>query len=101
MPILKNSKLLAAGIAATALLLPAAAQAGWPKLDRAPTAPAPVARATSYAEVTQLPDFTGIWYPDWSRLFADRAAAQPQLTPSAQADYDAYQAKIAVGGPDQ
>ncbi|GAA0266306.1 hypothetical protein GCM10009127_02230 [Alteraurantiacibacter aestuarii] len=57
-------------------------------------------RATAYQEVLQLPDWTGIWYPDWTRLFADRAAP-PQLTPTAQAAFDAYQASIRENGPNQ
>lgn len=57
-------------------------------------------RATAYEEVLQLPDWTGIWYPDWSRLFADRARP-PQLTPSAQRDFDAYQESIRENGPNQ
>lgn len=57
-------------------------------------------RATAYAEVLDLPDWTGIWYPDWSRLFADRAVP-PQLTPTAQAAFDAYQESIREHGPNQ
>lgn len=59
------------------------------------------ARATAYAEVEQLPDWTGIWYPDWSLLFSGRAAARPVLTPTAQAAYDAYQESIREHGPNQ
>ena len=75
---------------ATMLAIPASAQEG----DSSP------ARATSYGEVAQLPDWTGIWYPDWSRLFADRALP-PQLTPQAQARFAAYQQSIAENGPNQ
>lgn len=57
-------------------------------------------RATSYEEVTQLPDWEGIWYPDWTRLFAGRARP-PQLTPSAQEAFDAYQESIRENGPNQ
>ncbi len=58
-------------------------------------------RATSYEEVLQLPDWTGIWYPDWSRLFSGRVATRPQLTPEAQAHFDAYQESIREHGPNQ
>lgn len=58
-------------------------------------------RATAYQEVTKLPDWTGIWYPDWGALFGGRAAAKPQLTPTAQAAYDKYLADTKENGPDQ
>lgn len=57
-------------------------------------------RATGYAEVTALPDWGGIWYPDWSRLFANRAVP-PVLTPAAQERYNAYLESIRVNGPNQ
>lgn len=58
-------------------------------------------RATAYEEVLALPDWTGIWYPDWSLLFEGREAARPQLTPEAQAKFDAYNESIRKHGPDQ
>lgn len=58
-------------------------------------------RASAYAEVAQLPDWTGIWYPDWAALFSGRAAASPVLTPTAQAAYDAYLESIREHGPNQ
>ncbi len=57
-------------------------------------------RATDYQEVLDLPDWTGIWYPDWTLLFAGRAGA-PVLTPQAQEAFDAYQASIRENGPNQ
>jgi hypothetical protein len=57
-------------------------------------------RAAAYADVTGLPDFSGIWYPDWSRLFANRAVP-PVLTPAAQEAYNAYLASIRENGPNQ
>lgn len=57
-----------------------------------------VPRATEYQEVLQWPDWTGIWYPDWSALFSDRAKP-PVLTPKAQAKLDAYNEKYKDGGP--
>lgn len=59
------------------------------------------ARATDYAAVEQLPDWTGIWYPDWTLLFSSRAAARPVLTPTAQAAFDAYLESIRENGPNQ
>lgn len=76
---------LAAGIMAS----PAAAQG-----DFIP------ARATAYAELANLPDWTGIWYPDWAALFSNRAVP-PVLTPQAQAAYDAYLESIRENGPNQ
>ncbi len=58
-------------------------------------------RAASYETVQSLPDWTGIWYPDWQLLFSMRDAAQPQLTPEAQLAYDAYLESIRVNGPNQ
>lgn len=58
-------------------------------------------RATAYAEVTSLPDWSGVWYPDWSLLFSGRAAVQPVLTPAAQEAYNAYLESIRENGPNQ
>ena len=60
-----------------------------------------VPRATAYQQVTAWPDWSGVWYPDWSLLFSGRERASPKLTPSAQAAYDAYQASIRENGPNQ
>ena len=51
------------------------------------------ARAAGYSEVTDWPDFTGVWSPDWAYLFASRGARRataPVLTPEAQTKYDAF-----------
>jgi len=58
-------------------------------------------RATAYEQVEQLPNWEGIWYPDWTLLFGGRAAARPVLTPAAQEAFDAYQASIRENGPNQ
>ena len=60
-----------------------------------------VPRATAYQQVTQWPDWTGVWYPDWSLLFAGRERADPKLTPQAQQAFDAYQESIRENGPNQ
>lgn len=85
-----------AALAGGALLMaamPATAQ------DQAPS-PYDAPDATAYEQVTQWPDWTGIWYPDWSLLFANRGQP-PVLTPEGQAQVDAYNARIADTGPDQ
>ncbi|WP_305097664.1 hypothetical protein [Croceibacterium aestuarii] len=57
-----------------------------------------VPRATEYQQVVQWPDWTGVWYPDWSKLFANRGKPMV-LTPKAQAKLDAFNAKYKEGGP--
>ena len=78
--------------AAVLALVPGAAQA---QADYHPP------RATAYAEVLELPDWTGVWYPDWTLLFAGREAVRPKLTPEGQAQVDAYNASISANGPNQ
>ena len=77
-----------AGAAALALVAPAMAQDG--------TTP----RATAYAEAAKLPDWIGIWYPDWTASFASRDNV-PKLTPQAKAAYDAYLESVKEHGPNQ
>lgn len=60
----------------------------------------PVPRASQYLEVVTLPDWTGIWYPDWAALFDERSGPA-RLTPAAQAKYDQYLAETSEHGPDQ
>jgi hypothetical protein len=59
-------------------------------------------RADGYAEIERLPDWGGVWNPDWSLLFGGagggRAPAQPKLEPAAQAQLDAFRAKQAAEG---
>ena len=57
-------------------------------------------RATDYAAVLDMPDWGGIWYPDWAALFGNRAIP-PVLTPKAQEAFDAYQESIRENGPNQ
>ncbi|MEO0061939.1 MAG: hypothetical protein RLZZ08_499 [Pseudomonadota bacterium] len=64
----------------------------------------PIPRASGYAKLEQLPDFSGVWNPDWSALFASaggRRPVDPKLTPAAQAKLDAFRAKQAKEGVDQ
>ena len=65
---------------------------------------APVPRAKGYAEIERLPDWSGVWAPDWSLLFGGGAGgppAQPQLTPAAQARLEAFRKNQAEHGVDQ
>ena len=64
----------------------------------------PVPRADGYAELERLPDWSGVWAPDWSLLFGGGAAgppAQPQLTPAATERQAAFRAKQQAEGVDQ
>ena len=65
---------------------------------------APVPRADGYAELERLPDWSGVWAPDWSLLFGGGAGGpppQPQLTPAAAEKLAAFRAKQAAEGVDQ
>src|SRR5688572_19664891 len=100
-----------AGTAALAMAGSAAAQGGTaPRAERAAdtlaaanaaaqSAPAP--RADGYAELETLPDWSGVWNPDWSLLFGGgggRAPVQPKLEPAAHAQLDAFRARQAAEG---
>lgn len=55
-------------------------------------------RASSYEEVLDLPDWTGTWHQDWSRLFG--VDVRPiQLTPEAQERQDEIVASFGDAGP--
>lgn len=80
--------------ASAALMLAAAAQAQ----------DAAIPRADGYAELERLPDWTGVWAPDWSLLFGAGGAgppAQPQLTPASAEKLAAFRAKQEAEGVDQ
>ena len=81
----------AAGVAALAMA------------SAAPAQDAAIPRADGYAELEQLPDFEGVWNPDWSLLFgaSGRRPVEPKLTPAAQEKFDAFRAKQAAEGVDQ
>lgn len=84
----------------------ARALAGVAALAMATAAPAQdtaIPRADGYAELEQLPDWSGVWAPDWSLLFSGAGGppAQPKLTPAAQARLDAFRAKQAAEGVSQ
>lgn len=63
----------------------------------------PMPRLQGYAELESLPDWAGVWSPDWAYLFGTegRTPAKPVLTPSAQARLDAFRKREAVEGVDQ
>ena len=79
----------AAAATVLGLAMPAAAQEAY-------SAP----RATDYGAVTSLPDWTGIWYPDWTQLFSTRGA-RPVLTERGAQILDAYNESIREHGPNQ
>ena len=81
---------------------------GWSILARAAAAGAALALATAAsaqdsvprahgnAELDRLPDWSGVWAPDWSLLFGGGAGgppAQPKLTPAAAEKLAAFRAK--------
>lgn len=70
------------------LAFPAAAQQG----DYTPP------RAEGYADIVELPDWSGTWHQDWSRLFGV-TVAPVVLTPQAQAVQDEIAARYADTGP--
>ncbi len=49
-----------------------------------------VPRAEAYRELAELPDWSGVWQPDWSALFGPGGRPTPKLLPEAQAKYDAF-----------
>lgn len=62
---------------------------------------APIPRADGYAEIERLPDWSGVWNPDWSLLFGaggGRPPVQPKLEAAAQAQLDAFRARQAAEG---
>lgn len=81
----------------------------WAALGAAALAVPPAmasAAPMSYADLARLPDWSGVWQPDWSMLFPARSGAngnagqrlapKPALTPAAAkaaADYEAAKAK--------
>ena len=61
-------------------------------------------RAHGYTAIERLPDWSGVWAPDWSLLFGGGAGgppAQPKLTPAAAEKLAAFRAKQAAEGVDQ
>ena len=66
---------------------------GKPKDDQ-PAPASEIPRATAYASVSKLPDWSGVWYPDWSAIFGPKGrptgCAAFKLTPSAQKTCDTY-----------
>lgn len=57
-------------------------------------------RAADYGAVASLPDWSGIWYPDWTQLFSTRGA-RPVLTERGAQILDAYNESIRENGPNQ
>jgi hypothetical protein len=69
----------------------------------APAQDAAIPRADGHAELERLPDWSGVWAPDWSLLFGGGGGppAQPLLTPAAAERLAAFRAKQAAEGVDQ
>src|SRR5688500_13198965 len=101
-----------AGAATLAMASAAVAQGGTaPRVERVTDAlaaveaakqGAPAARADGYAEIERLPDWSGVWNPDWSLLFGGGGGRtpppQPKLEAAAQAQLEAFRAKQAAEG---
>lgn len=86
-----NRAALAAGLAVVALAGPAVAQGS--------LVSDPIPRAAHYAELAQLPDWSGVWSIG---VGGDgRRPATPVLTPEAQVRFDAFLKKQEEGGVDQ
>jgi hypothetical protein len=84
-------------MAAAALAAPLAAQAQ-PEATTPPAAKYPaVDPKTAYPKLAQLPDWSGVWAPDWAFLFGAGGPPQPKLTPTAAAALKSWQAAQAKG----
>jgi hypothetical protein len=80
---------LLAGVPGIVLAQPAGGEKG-------PPPPAHVDIRPGYAKLAQLPDWSGVWAPDWAALFGAGAPPKPELTAKAAkalADFEAAQAK--------
>ncbi|HWK41102.1 MAG TPA: hypothetical protein VNR60_04145 [Croceibacterium sp.] len=68
----------------------------------APAQEAAIPRLDGYAEIERLPDWSGVWNPDWSLLFGTgggrQAPVEPKLTPDSQARLDAFRKEQAEHG---
>jgi hypothetical protein len=69
----------------------------------APAQDAPIPRAHGYAELDSLPDWSGVWSPDWSLLFGTGGGGRPapvvpKLTPAAAERQAAFQKRQAEQG---
>lgn len=88
-------RIRAARMLAVAVLFSAApgVRAGDPPATTASALP-----GGSWASIAQLPDWGGVWQPDWSKLFAKGAPPpKPVLTPAAAAAYQVFLAEKAEG----
>lgn len=67
---------------------------GAPAQDPPETKPA---TAADYAAIAKLPDWTGVWQPDWGGLFGRTPLAAPVFTPEAKKKKDDFEARKAHG----
>jgi len=61
-----------------------------------PAAAPPPMRPADYAALAKLPDWRGVWQPDWSTI-ASRNRAEPDFTPAAAKAAAAFKAQQAEG----
>jgi hypothetical protein len=86
------SGLAISGLAAAAVLALSPAQA---QEETVPAKPHVDIRP-GYSKLAQLPDWSGVWAPDWAALFGAGGPPKPELTPRAAkelADFTAAQSK--------
>ncbi len=87
-----TGKRIVLALAAAALAAPAMAA------QEAPANSAPAAKyprldpKVAYPKLAQLPDWSGVWAPDWAFLFGAGGPPQPKLTPAAAATLKSWQA---------
>jgi hypothetical protein len=77
-------------------LAAACAALAWPAAAQAPEQPA-ARPGADYAKLSQLPNWTGVWAPDWAFLFGPGGPPKPELTASAAAKLAAFEAARAKG----
>jgi hypothetical protein len=78
---LRSMIALATGLAPVAAMVPTSA----------------IAQEKGYAALEKLPDWSGVWQPDWSGLFGTTPPKPPTLTPAAKKVQDEFNAKKAKG----
>src|SRR5688572_12826380 len=67
-----------------------------PVLAQDPPEARPATQA-DYVAISKLPDWTGVWQPDWGGLFGRAPAAPPPFTPEAKKVKDDFEAAKAKG----
>jgi hypothetical protein len=88
-----------AGLLLAALLLAAAARAGPPAGGGGAVDMNPVPTPRDWAELAQLPDLTGVWYPRISDQFAQEKSNPPPWKPAAAAQVARLKQEEDAGRP--